>query len=93
MTHKVDTRALKAAIWCLEKATSALEELGHRDEARRLADVCGVQAFTVGELLAVITLALYRGQTRPVADEIALKLAEFRRGQRVFAAKDKRKAA
>lgn len=89
---EINTRALKAALWSLVKAQEALEALGHRDESKRLGDMCAVQVFTVGELLAVITLSLYRGQTRATAEEIALTLAEFKRSQRVFVAKKKEAA-
>lgn len=89
MAHKIDTRALKAGIWCLDKAVKELRELGHRDEAKRLVDICGVQVFTVGELLAVCILALYRGQCHLAREEIALTLARFRRNQHVFEAKRK----
>ncbi len=84
---EVNVRALNVAVWSLEYATAHLEKQGRGEEAKRLAAVCGVQVFTIGELLAVLVLTLHAPGDVGQVQEIALNLAGFRRGTRVFTAK------
>lgn len=87
MAHTINMPALKAATWALDYATSHLIRTGRARQAERMYAMCGVQVFTVGEVRAMIFLALDQDGDKEMAEEIDSILRNderFRLTKRVF---------